>query len=282
MMARTLLFLLVAGSLSLMAACSDNPAGTLFSPVFNLDSGDGAALVQQGDSTTTSDPGDGSDPLVEGSDTTTVGDGGTGEPTDTTTSTTAPTDTTTSTTAPTDTTTSTTTPTDTTTSTVAPTDTTTTTVAPTDTTTTAVAPTDSTRYVYEPLVCEQKATSTYSTLVTPESGGSLKVRHHSVRVPPGAVPDTVTLTMRVAASPYVEIHLMVNCDHYQFLKPVTIEISYHRCEVDYSTAELSSWYFKDLVTKKLLGNMGGVHRRDKKLIEFLTDHFTGFMIVNRM
>lgn len=113
------------------------------------------------------------------------------------------------------------------------------------------------------------------------TGGTVALRGHSVLVPSGALLGLTQIGLAEPASKYVLIDLSANGqDHFQFLAPVTVTVSYARCSrSDILRAPLSVWLV-DPATGELLQNMGGIDNKLTRTLTFQTDHFSGYAIAN--
>jgi hypothetical protein len=127
----------------------------------------------------------------------------------------------------------------------------------------------------ELIVCPSDETRSVSAVLTP-LGGVLSLGEHLLVVPQGALQLPVLVTMTEPASQYMEISVEVDgFQHFEFLRPVTIALSYQRCDRSaYSWEPLQAWYI-DQVTKELLENMGGIDLRWLELVLFRTGHLSG-------
>ena len=129
---------------------------------------------------------------------------------------------------------------------------------------------------------ECPSSTTYSTAgsILP-LGGTVSLRGHSVALPLGAVALPVSIGIEEPASRFMMIDLSANGhDHYQFLSPIRVTISYARCSrANIDRGPLSVWLV-DPATGALLENMGGVDNKQTRTITFETDHFSGYAIAN--
>ena len=108
-------------------------------------------------------------------------------------------------------------------------------------------------------------------------GGSVSAGGVSMTVPPGAVLRSTDFRMHVPATPYAEVEIHADGrDHFQFLAPVVIAMSYSRCS---ATGPLTAWHI-DPDTRSLLENMGGVNDVLNRRIIFSTMHLSGYAIAN--
>ncbi|HYC80889.1 MAG TPA: hypothetical protein VEB65_03825 [Solirubrobacterales bacterium] len=110
-------------------------------------------------------------------------------------------------------------------------------------------------------------------------GGTISLDGHSISLPFGAVLLPVSITLTVPASQYMEVDITANgLEHFEFLKPVDVTISYGRCtRTDIDHAPLSVWYI-DSSTKALLEDMGGVDDKTARTVTFGTGHLSGYSI----
>jgi hypothetical protein len=110
-------------------------------------------------------------------------------------------------------------------------------------------------------------------------GGTVGVDGSRITLPPGAVLEPTTITVTVPASKYVEIDVSANgAEHFEFLVPAAVTISYARCtRSDINAKVLSAWYI-DSVLKTLLQHMGGVDNKITRTVTFTTDHLSGYSI----
>ena len=137
-------------------------------------------------------------------------------------------------------------------------------------------------YSVVPQLVECPSSTSYATSggVLP-TGGSVSLGGHSVALPLGAVLTPVSIGIEEPASRYMLIDLSANGqDHFQFLAPLTVTISYERCSrTNIDKGPLSVWLV-DPATGAMLENMGGVDDKLTRTITFQTDHFSGYAIAN--
>ena len=128
------------------------------------------------------------------------------------------------------------------------------------------------------LVCPSNQTKV-ATGVIGALGGSVSVDGSRITLPPGAVLEPTTITLTVPASQYMEVDITANdAEHFDFLVPATVTISYARCtRSNINQAPLSVWYI-DSVLKTLLQNMGGFDNKLLCTVTFTTDHLSGYSI----
>ena len=131
------------------------------------------------------------------------------------------------------------------------------------------------------LVCKSEVTESSTALITP-LGGVVTAGGASVIVPQGALLLPTTITLTVPASKYVEIDVTADgLEHFNFELPVTVVISYERCNrSDINTRPLEAWYI-DSQTKALLENMNGIDDKLTKTVTFMTGHLSGYALANR-
>lgn len=133
-----------------------------------------------------------------------------------------------------------------------------------------------------PTLVECPSDESYETSATIlPTGGSVELRGHSIQLPLGAVVTATTIGLREPASQYMLIAATADGqDHFQFLEPVAVTISYARCtRNNLEKGPLSVWLV-DPATGALLENMGGVDDKENRTVTFQTDHFSGYAIAN--
>ncbi|HEU4564449.1 MAG TPA: hypothetical protein VFS05_07370 [Gemmatimonadaceae bacterium] len=128
------------------------------------------------------------------------------------------------------------------------------------------------------LVCPADTTLTTSGIIGP-LGGTLQVGGASITLPPGAVLAPTPFTLTVPASRYMEVEIHAgDAEHFVFVIPATIAISYARCQGEVTAASpLRAWYI-DSVTNALLELMGGQDDRAARRVTFTTGHLSGYAI----
>ena len=132
----------------------------------------------------------------------------------------------------------------------------------------------------EPSLLECPTNQTQSaTAVIGVLGGTVSVAGSRIILPPGAVLEPTTITLTVPASTYMEIDITANnAEHFDFLVPATVTISYARCNrSNINLTPLSAWYI-DSVLKTLLQNMLGFDNKLLRTVTFTTDHLSGYSI----
>src|SRR5690606_33554792 len=109
-------------------------------------------------------------------------------------------------------------------------------------------------------------------------GGSVSARGVTMTVPPGAVLIPTEFRILAPSTPYAETEIHANGrEHFQFLAPVVIAMSYSRCNTD--PGSLTAWHI-DPGTRSFLENMGGVDDVVNKRVVFSTMHLSGYAIAN--
>jgi hypothetical protein len=131
------------------------------------------------------------------------------------------------------------------------------------------------------LACPTDASTSASAMIGRE-GGSLTVDGHALVVPAGAVPRATLFTFEVPASDVLEVRITADKrKDYKFKEPVTVRVSYARCDdALLPDGPLAAWWI-DPVTRSKLGDVPGVDDRSSKAITFATDHLSGYAIAYR-
>jgi len=140
--------------------------------------------------------------------------------------------------------------------------------------------------------CAPTQTGSATGLVSPLLGGTVSFGGFSISLPPGAVPATTSITVTVPESPYVEVSIRANGgEHYQFLRPATVSMSYGRCLgpvaglLDGATSLLASTpltaIYVDEGTREPIAEMPSVDDKLLRRVIFTTDHLSGYAIASR-
>jgi hypothetical protein len=133
----------------------------------------------------------------------------------------------------------------------------------------------------ELLACPSDADVTGSAVIGRE-GGSLSVGGHELVVPAGAVPKATLFTIEAPASDVLEV--VITADKrkdYRFKSPVTVRVSYARCDdAVLPEGSLIAWWI-DPATRSKLGEMPGIDDRASRSLTFATDHLSGYAIAYR-
>lgn len=110
-------------------------------------------------------------------------------------------------------------------------------------------------------------------------GGVLELDGHSVRIPLGAVLAPTEFTLSVPASNYVEIDVRANGqEHFEFLEPVALTISYGRCtrsNIDRASLRV---YHVDSESKAILEDLGGSDDKVLRAVTTSTDHLSDYAL----
>ncbi|HEX7118821.1 MAG TPA: hypothetical protein VF212_08540 [Longimicrobiales bacterium] len=131
-----------------------------------------------------------------------------------------------------------------------------------------------------PLVCPVGTTRSVSAVIG-QRGGTVELDGHRVTLPFGAVHRPTTITLTVPASRYLEIDLRAaGQEHYEFLAPVTVTVSYARCERRDVDQELLSAWAIDPATKTLLEGMTSRDDKEHQSVTFSTLHFSTYAIAD--
>jgi hypothetical protein len=128
--------------------------------------------------------------------------------------------------------------------------------------------------------CPTNENQTATAVVTP-LGGTLSVGGTSVVIPAGALVSTANVTVTIPASNILEIDVSVDgLPHFIFASPITVTVSYARCNrsnIDHSP--LTVWYI-DSETKALIEPMGGIDNKLLQTVTFTTGHLSGYAVAN--
>lgn len=120
---------------------------------------------------------------------------------------------------------------------------------------------------------ETEVSGTVGILGGVVSGGGV-----TLTLPAGAVLSPTQFDIRIPESPYAEAEIRANDqDHFRFLLPVVISISYARCGTP--SGNLTAWHI-DPDSRLFLENMGGVNDVLNRRITFSTMHLSGYAIAN--
>jgi hypothetical protein len=128
--------------------------------------------------------------------------------------------------------------------------------------------------------CPTNTTQTTTGIIGP-LGGLLSVGNTLVIIPPNAVLIPTSFTLTVPNSTYVEIGVnAAGTNHFVFATPVTVVISYDRCNrSDINSVPLTAWNI-DPVTKALLAPMLSVDDKLFRTVTFTTIHFSGYAVAD--
>jgi hypothetical protein len=129
------------------------------------------------------------------------------------------------------------------------------------------------------LACPSTTADSARAVIGPR-GGSVSVGGSSLVVPPSAVATPTTFTLVAPASPVVQVEVhAAGVDHYEFAHPVTVSVSYARCDdAALPTARLGAWWV-DGATLERLGVMAARDDRRQRRVTFITDHLSGYAVV---
>lgn len=128
------------------------------------------------------------------------------------------------------------------------------------------------------LECPRATADSTSALIGP-LGGTLRLNGHEVVIPLNAVLLPVRFRLVEPASNYMEIQVRaVGQEHYQFLRPVSMKISYARCTRSNIEKRQLRIYHTDETTKAILADMGGVDDKTARVVSIHTGHFSGYTI----
>ena len=128
--------------------------------------------------------------------------------------------------------------------------------------------------------CPSSQSSTTTTLVSP-LGGLVSIGGTTISIPAGALALPTLITVTVPASNYMEVDISVpGLEHFEFDLPVTVTVSYARCNrADIDQSPLSAWYI-DGETHELLEHMGGTDNKVARTVTFTTPHLSGYALAN--
>lgn len=128
------------------------------------------------------------------------------------------------------------------------------------------------------LECPVGVSSSTSSLIGP-LGGILELNGHRVVVPPLAVAVPTTLTLTEPASNYVEVEVgAAGTEHYEFLRPIALTLSYARCTRNNTEDENLRIFYIDPATKAILEDLGGTDDKTVRTVSTSTDHLSGYAV----
>jgi hypothetical protein len=67
-------------------------------------------------------------------------------------------------------------------------------------------------------------------------------------------------------------------EHFEFLQPVVMSLSYARCTRTDIDRESLRIYYVDSQTREILEDKGGVDNKLTRTVTTVTDHFSGYLI----
>jgi hypothetical protein len=126
-------------------------------------------------------------------------------------------------------------------------------------------------------VCPTTESHRTEGILGPE-GGSLRIAGHRLTIPAGALTEATQFTLRAPAGRQVQLELSAaGAEHYTFVAPVVVTISYDRCGRQHSATPASAWYTDD--TGQLpLELMPGKDDRKQRAVTFQTTHFSTYTV----
>lgn len=129
-----------------------------------------------------------------------------------------------------------------------------------------------------PLQCPVAAAAS-STATIGILGGILEAGGHRVVIPANAVLAPTRFTLTVPASRYVEVDVKAaGLEHFEFLQPVVLSLSYARCartDIDRTNLRV---YYVDSETRAIIDDKGGIDNKLARTVTTVTDHFSGYLI----
>jgi hypothetical protein len=129
--------------------------------------------------------------------------------------------------------------------------------------------------------CPTDESASNTAVVTPLDGGTISAGGVTAIVPPGAVllPQTVTVTVPPSKFMYAEIKVE-GIDHFQFETPITVVMSYARCnDPSLNLTQLTAWYVS-LEDEELLEQMPSVQDNVTQTVTFTTIHLSGYALAD--
>lgn len=109
-------------------------------------------------------------------------------------------------------------------------------------------------------------------------GGILELDGHSVVLPPGAVLLPTRISLTVPASNHLKVQFQAGgSEHFEFLEPISITISYARCtRSNIDRVTLGIWHIDD--QNQLLSNKGGYDDKVARRVTATSDHFSNYAV----
>lgn len=110
-------------------------------------------------------------------------------------------------------------------------------------------------------------------------GGVLELDGHRLVIPANALLLPTTFTLTVPASNYVEIDVRAgDADHFEFLEPIALTISYERCTRSNINDATLRVYHVDSESKAILEDLGGVDDKQLRAVTASTDHLSDYAL----
>jgi hypothetical protein len=127
------------------------------------------------------------------------------------------------------------------------------------------------------LECPVSETTSTSRTIGP-LGGVVELDGHRLVVPVGAVLLPVEIALTVPASNYLKVRFTAGGqEHFQFLEPVSITISYARCtRSNIDKRPLEIWHVSE--QSELLSRKGGADVKVTRAVTATSDHFSDYAV----
>lgn len=139
----------------------------------------------------------------------------------------------------------------------------------------AAAPAASTSADAPLLACPNTSVRSASAVIGP-LGGSVSVAGHKLAVPAGAVPVPTSFSITVPASQLLEVQIRAGeAEHYQFLLPVSLTLSYARCGPETVEGKRLQIVYIDAFDS-VLQLLGGSDDRVSRAVTTWTDHLSDY------
>jgi hypothetical protein len=118
------------------------------------------------------------------------------------------------------------------------------------------------------------------TFVVGRDGGTATFGGTRLVVPAGAVPVSTVFEIVLPASEVVQVEVhALGVEHYVFERPITIAVSYARCNADPIPLDaVAEGVYIAREPYTVLENMGGVVDRTERTVTFTTGHLSGYAV----
>lgn len=128
------------------------------------------------------------------------------------------------------------------------------------------------------LVCPTKSTAAASGIIGPR-GGTLRVAGHQLTIPEGAVDRPTRFTLEAPAGRHLKVDITAgSAAHYTFAVPVTVTISYARCQRQNITEAVGPAWYIDSENGTPLEEVGGWADVRRKTFTFSTTHLSTYAV----
>jgi hypothetical protein len=126
--------------------------------------------------------------------------------------------------------------------------------------------------------CPSSETVSASRVIGPD-GGTVAIAGHRIDIPAGAIPRPTRVKLVAPAGRVLRVDITAGQEeHYQFLAPARVTISYDRCPRQHRLLGAAEAWYLDPATEQPLEDMDATTDRRSRTMAFPTPHLSTYVV----